>query len=136
MRDHRSLAYFLLRLSFGFIFLVFGLQKLAMGPATFASALHGQFAKSPLPASLAYAFGIVLPFIETAIGVFVTLGLFTIPALAGSALLLLALTFGLLVSGEGQAVPGNLSYILINFVLLFAADHNRWSLDHKRGPGL
>lgn len=134
MRDHRTLAYFLLRLTFGVIFLVFGIQKLAMGPATFAHALSGQFANSPLPATLAYAFGLLLPFIETAIGIFVTLGLFTVPALVGSALLLIALNFGLLLSGQGQAVPGNLAYVLANFILLFAADYNRYSLDRRRRP--
>jgi thiosulfate dehydrogenase (quinone) large subunit len=131
-RDYRSLAYFLLRITFGMIFLVFGIQKLAMGPSTFAGAISGEFAKSPLPAPIAYAFGLVLPFLETALGLAITLGIFTVPALAASALLLLILAFGLAVSGQGQMLPTHLIYALVNFVLLFAVEHDRYSLDTRR----
>ncbi len=131
LRDHPSLAYLLLRITFGVIFLIFGIQKIAMGPVNFANMISGQFAQSPLPAPIAYAVGLVLPFIETTIGLLVTFGLLTVPALAAGAVLLIILTFGLLVSGGGQLVPGNLAYVLINFVLLFAADHNRYSLDNR-----
>lgn len=134
MRDHRSLAHFLLRLAFGTIFLIFGIQKLAMGPLNFAHIVSEQFAKSPLPAPLAYAFGLVLPFVETALGLLITFGLFTVPALAVSGLLLVALDFGLAVSGQGQNLPANLSYVLVNFVLLFTAEYNRFALDRRRRP--
>lgn len=132
---HRSLAYFLLRISFGSVFLVFGIQKLAMGPSAFSAMVVGQFTKSPLPLFLARAFGLTLPFLETALGVLIVLGLFTVSALAADALLLLVLTFGLAVSGQGQLIPANLVYILICFVLLFAAEHNRWGLDDLRRRG-
>ncbi len=129
---HRSLAYFLLRLTFGAIFLTFGIQKLSMGPGAFSAMVVGQFAKAPLPLFLVHAFGLVLPFLETGLGALMVLGLFTVPALAATAALLLVLTFGLAVSGQGQYIPNNLAYILIGFVLLFAADHNRWALDARR----
>lgn len=132
--DRKSLAYFLLRVAFGTIFLIFGIQKLAMGPVTFAHAVSDQFANSPMPAPIAYAFALVLPFLEFGLGLLVTVGLFTIPALAGTGVLLIILTFGLAVSGQGQLIPGNLAYVLINFVLLFAAEYDRWSLDRRLRP--
>jgi len=128
---HRALAYFLLRITLGAIFLVFGLQKLAMGPRVFSDAVAGQFAQGPLPLFLVRAFGFVLPFLETGLGVLMILGLFTVAVLSLTQVLLLVLTFGLAVSGQGQNIPGNLGYIVVCFVLLFAAEHNRWALDER-----
>ncbi len=128
---HRSLGYFLLRLTLGMIFLVFGVQKLSMGPSAFAAMVVGQFAKTAFPLGLARAFGLVLPFLETGLGALIVLGLFTVPALAVTAVLLLVLTFGVALS-EPQMIPYNLIYALICFVLLFTAEHNRWAVDDLR----
>lgn len=126
---HKWLAYALLRVTFGLVFLVYGLQKLANGHAAFAAALASQFAKSPLPQGLVRAFGHVLPFAETILGALVLLGVLTVPALVLVALLMIALTFGVATTGQAQIVANNLIYALICFALLFAAEHNRLALE-------
>jgi len=45
---------------------------------------------------------------------------------------LMALAFGKTVVNDSATVSGNLSYILINFVLLWVADYNSYSIDRLR----
>jgi hypothetical protein len=44
-------------------------------------------------------------------------------------LLLIGLTFGVLMLGDTQTVAHNLHYVLINFVLLWFVELNRYGLD-------
>jgi hypothetical protein len=46
-----------------------------------------------------------------------------------SGLLLVGLTFGTVMLGEAPTVAHNLQYALVNFVLLWLLDLNRYSLD-------
>jgi len=98
------------------------------GLSNFASHLQEQFA-GKLPSLLVVPFGYVLPFIETLIGGLLVLGLFNVFALMMAELLLVALTFGTVMQGEFPTVAHNVMYALIVFVLIWLANHNRYSVD-------
>ena len=129
MINHREIGYTLLRINFGVIFLVFGIGKFLMGIGNFSAFMEQQFT-GKLPLALVTPFSYVLPFAEVAIGTLLVLGLFNAYALLLSGLLLIALTFGTIMEGEAQTVAHNTQYGLINFVLLWFAPYNQYSLDH------
>jgi hypothetical protein len=55
--------------------------------------------------------------------------LFTRVGLTISGLLLIGLTFGTVMLGDAPTVAHNLQYAMVNFVLLWLVDLNRYSLD-------
>jgi len=59
----------------------------------------------------------------------ILLGLFTRVGLTLSGLLLMGLTFGVVILGQAPTVAHNLQYVLVNFVLLWFVELNRYSLD-------
>ena len=74
---------------------------------------------------------------EVTAGTLILLGLFTRVGLTLSGLLLIGLTFGLIRLGDAPTVAHNLLYALINFVLLWLVDLNRYALDslfRRRAP--
>ena len=75
-RLDRQLAYGILRLTLGVNILVHGLVRLPE-LASFADGLVQAFAKTPLPSQMVRLFAFVLPFAETAVGLLLTLGLWT-----------------------------------------------------------
>src|SRR5947209_669514 len=85
-----------------------------------------------LPAALVLPFGYALPFAEVTLGALILLGLFNAFALSLSGLLLVALTFGTVMLGDAPTVAHNVQYALVNFVLLYFADYNGYSLDRLR----
>ena len=74
-------------------------------------------------------FAYALPFGEVVAGALILFGLFTRAGLTLSGLLLVGLTFGTVMLGDPPTVAHNLQYALVNFVLLWLADLNRYSLD-------
>jgi thiosulfate dehydrogenase [quinone] large subunit len=90
--------------------------------------LEQQFA-GKLPMFLVSPFAYVLPSAEVAIGALLVIGLFTGMALVLSGVLLAALTFGTVMAGEFPTAAHNVSYALVNFVLLWLAGYNEYSLD-------
>ena len=134
MSKHRELAYALLRLNLGIVFLFAGIGKFRGGLGNFAGGMLQQFS-GKLPAVLVEPFAYTLPFAETTLGALILLGLFTPAALTLSGLLLAALTFGTVMSGDFPTVAHNVQYGLVNFVLLWLADLNRFSIDHLRKRG-
>ena len=89
-----------------------------------------------LPAVLVVPFAYALPFAETTLGTLILLGLLTPPALTLSGLLLVALTFGTMMLGDFPTVAHNVQYGLVNFVLLWLGDLDRFSIDHMRTRGV
>ncbi len=77
-------------------------------------------------------FAYARPSVEVAVGALLVLGLFNVIALVLAGLLLIGLTFGMTVISEIATIAHNLSYVLINFVLLWLADHNGYSVDRLR----
>ncbi len=129
---HREIAYALLRVTVGVLFLFSGIGKLLKGVDNFAFGMMERFADSPLPSSLVELFVNVLPFAEVAVGVILVVGLFNVAALTLAGLLILALTFGAVVLADPPTVAHNVTYALVIFVLLWLAEHNGYSLDRPR----
>src|SRR5918911_12325 len=134
MFNHREAAYALLRVTLGVVFLFNGIGKFMGGVGNFAAGMEKQFA-GKLPSALVLPFAYTLPFMEVVFGALILLGLFNSIALVASGLLLLALTFGTVMLGEAPTVAHNLQYALVNFVLLWLADYNGYSIDRLRRGG-
>ena len=131
MSNHREAAYALLRVTLGVVFLFYGVGKFMGGVGSFAAVMEQHFA-GKLPGALVLPFAYTLPFMEVTFGALILLGLFNSIALVLSGLLLVALTFGTVMLGDAPTVAHNLQYALINFVLLWFADHNGFSVDRLR----
>lgn len=134
-RDPRGVGYALLRVTLGTVFLFYGVGKLLLGVGTFAAGLRERFAESALPGGLAAAWGHVLPFLEVGTGILLVLGLFTRAGLVLAGGLLVVLTFGTVMEPDPPTVAHNVQFALVVFVLLWAVDHNGYSLDRIRRPG-
>jgi thiosulfate dehydrogenase (quinone) large subunit len=125
---HREIAYALLRITMGVIFLFYGIGKFISGVGSFVGTMNQQFS-GKLPAFMVMPFAYFIPFAEVTAGLLILLGLFTRVGLVLSGLLLIGLTFGTVMLGQAPTVAHNLQYGLVNFVLLWLVDLNRYSLD-------
>ena len=100
----------------------------------FAAGLTGQFEATWFPAFAITAFGLVVPFIETIMGLSLILGLFTRPALVVGGLMMTALTFGTMFLQNFDLAWLQLTYALAFFVLLATRSWNAISLDSLLFP--
>jgi thiosulfate dehydrogenase [quinone] large subunit len=112
----------------GVIFLFYGIGKFISGVSNFVGTMNQQFS-GKLPAFMVMPFAYAIPFAEVTAGALILLGLFTRLGLVISGLLLIGLTFGVVMLGQAPTVAHNLQYGLVNFVLLWLVDLNRYSLD-------
>jgi len=126
--NNRETAYALTRITYGVIFLFYGIGKFRAGLSDFVGGMNQQFA-GKLPAAMVMPFAYFIPFAETISGLLILLGLFTRAGLTLSGLLLIGLTFGVVMLGQPPTVAHNLQYVLVNFVLLWFVDLNRYSVD-------
>jgi thiosulfate dehydrogenase [quinone] large subunit len=126
--NHRETAYALLRTTMGVIFLFYGIGKFISGVGNFVGNMNQQFS-GKLPAFMVMPFAYAIPFAEVTAGALILLGVFTRLGLVVSGLLLIGLTFGMVMLGQAPTVAHNLQYALVNFVLLWFVDLNRYSLD-------
>ena len=126
--NYRVIAYSLMRITYAVIFLFYGIGKFMGGLSNFVGGMNQQFS-GKLPAFMVMPFAYVLPFGEVVSGALILLGLFSRVGLILSGLLLIGLTFGLVMLGQADKVAHNLIYVLVNFVLLWFSDLNRFSLD-------
>lgn len=132
MKDNRSLAYAILRVTIGAIFLFYGISKFQTGIVTVAHGMQVTFAKTWLPSQAIFLFTLVLPFGEVVAGSLLILGWFTQYAAALAALLILCLTVGITVAGNSDGVAQNLIYAIGLFILQYLAEHNKLSVDQWR----
>src|SRR5256885_16090379 len=128
---HREAAYALLRATLGVVLLFFGIGKFVGGITSFVGGMNQRFA-GKLPAAMVMPFAYAIPFCEVAAGALIVLGLFTRIGLTISGLLLIGLTFGVVMLGDAPTIAHNLQYALINFVLLWFVDLDRYSIDGLR----
>ena len=135
MAKYQEIAYALLRITVGVMFLFFGVGKLIRGLSGFVSGVEERFAESWLPQALVTPFAYVLPFAEIAIGGLLILGLFTAAALTAAAVLMMALTFGTVAEPDPATTARNVNYALILFVLLFLIRSNGYSADRALRRG-
>ena len=132
MNNPRWLAYAILRVTLGGVFLFYGVGKFVVGLAATAQWFQDSFAKTWVPPASVYAFSLALPFIEVTIGVLLILGLFTRSAVAVAGLLIAALTIGLTIKGSSTDVALNMGYAVALFILLHRIEDNEFSLDRWR----
>jgi thiosulfate dehydrogenase [quinone] large subunit len=128
MTRHREIAYALLRLTLGIVFLFAGIGKFMGGLGNFVGTMNQHFS-GKLPALMVMPFAYVLPFGEVTAGALIVLGLFTRLGLTISGLLLIGLTFGTVMLSDFPTVAHNVQYGLVNFVLLWISEYNRYSVD-------
>ncbi len=81
MSHHREIAYALLRVTVGIMFLFFGVGKLLGGVGGFTGGMVERFAGSFLPSPFVELFAYALPFAEVVIGTLLVLGLFNVATL-------------------------------------------------------
>jgi thiosulfate dehydrogenase [quinone] large subunit len=130
--NYREVAYALLRVLFGVVFVTTGTAKFIGGIGNFVGTMNQSFS-GKLPAAMVMPFAYTIPFCEVTGGALILLGLFTRLGLTITGLLLIGLTFGVVVLGDPPTVAHNLQYALINFVLLWFVDLNRFSIDGLLG---
>ena len=117
-----------MRITYGVIFLFYGIAKFRGGLSNFVGGMNQQFS-GKLPAAMVMPFAYFIPFAETISGALILFGLFTRMGLTLSGLLLVGLTFGVVMLGQAPTVAHNLQYVLVNFALLWWVDLNRVSVD-------
>lgn len=127
--NHRQLAYALLRLTIGVNIFGHGLFRILSGVGNFVAHTAQDMEKSPIPHTLICAFSYCTPYIELTLGALLILGLFTRLTLAGSALFIVALTFGTTSIQNWSVAGSQLLYALVFFILLWFAEENIYSLD-------
>jgi thiosulfate dehydrogenase (quinone) large subunit len=124
----RRLAYLLLRLTFGINMLLHGAVRLpALG--VFAAGMVQKFADTPLPAMAVRLFGLLLPFLETAIGLLLIVGLWTRWTLIAGGLLIATLVFGTALRSEWETLGIQMLYAIIYYLLLAGRTSDYFSLD-------
>ncbi len=128
MPKHREIGYALLRVAFGVVFLFAGIGKFMGGLGNFVGTMNQHFS-GKLPAMMVMPFAYVLPFGEVTAGALIVLGLFTRLGVSLSGLLLIGLTFGTVMLNDFPTVAHNVQYGLVNFVLLWVSEYNRYSVD-------
>jgi uncharacterized membrane protein YphA (DoxX/SURF4 family) len=130
MKTDRWMAYGIFRLALGINIFIHGMVRIfGPGPAEFASKTAGTFASTPLPSWAVHGFLLALPFVESALGIFLILGLFTRWALAAGGLVMICLIFGTGVRSDWQIVGIQMIYSIAYFLLLFYRRYNALSLD-------
>jgi thiosulfate dehydrogenase (quinone) large subunit len=132
----RRLAYLLLRLTLGINILLHGAVRLpALG--AFAAGMVQQFADTPLPAVAVRLFGLSLPFLEAAIGLLVTVGLWTRGALVAGGVLIVALVVGTALRSDWETLSSQMLYAIIYYLLLAGRTYDYFSLGTlcTQGPG-
>jgi thiosulfate dehydrogenase (quinone) large subunit len=128
LADERT-AYALLRVMVGVNLMMHGVSRMVAGPGEFAAKLVMQFGHAPLPAWSVWFFGLILPSIESLLGLLILIGLRTRAALIAASLLIAVLTFGSALLQDWAAAGTQLTYALVYSILIFLHRHNAWSID-------
>jgi thiosulfate dehydrogenase [quinone] large subunit len=125
-----AVAYAILRLSFGANIMLHGLSRLLNGQAAFLAYLNHYFEHAHLiPASSLPAFGMVLPWVETTLGLLLMLGLASRFTMIAGALVMLALVIGTNLAQDWIVSGLQLIYCFLYYYLLVHLDENVLSVD-------
>ena len=124
----KSAGIALIRWALGLLFLVGGVAKLFMLNGFVTGYLVPAFEKTFLPVWMISAYGYVLPFAETILGVALIVGVCRTTTLLLTGLTLLSLAFGQMLI-QGQAVVANIMlFLLMTAVALLFQEHDSWVL--------
>jgi thiosulfate dehydrogenase [quinone] large subunit len=127
--NNKSLAYALLRITFGVNFAGHGLIRIYNGVAVFAQSTAEHLAKSPLPEILIFGFSYAIPFLEAILGLTLILGVFTRVSLVCGSIFMIALTIGVTANQQWDIAGQQLLYSVIFFLLLYLIEHNTLAVD-------
>ena len=131
-RDHRAVAYALMRLSLGVNIMGHGLFRVISGVAAFANGAAKGMDKGPLPHGLSLGFLYATPYVELTVGMLLIVGLFTRFTLIAGLLMMVALTVGV-TSVQNWATAGTqLEYSAVFFFMLWLIEANTISADGLR----
>ena len=129
--DDSSLAYALLRVTFGLNIFLHGTSRLLGGIGNFVSGLIKMFQNTVLPTAVVVPFGYALPWLEAALGLLIIIGFRTREALVAGALLMLGLTFGTALRQDWDVAGIQLFYSVLYAALIAALRYNSLSVDQK-----
>lgn len=130
-----AIAYAIFRLTFGVNIGFRGVVRITVnGLDQFSAGLMKQFEPTWFPPFAISGFGHVVPWIETAIGLMLIVGLFTRPALVIGGLMMTSLTFGTMYLQNFDLAWLQLTYAIAFFMLLAARAWNVISLDNLLFP--
>lgn len=130
-----SIAYALLRLTFGVNIGLRGLVRVMHGTDGFAAGIMKQFETTPLTPGMVLPYAHTLPYVETLLGLLLVVGLFTRPALIVGALMITSLTFGTMFTENFTNAWLQVTYAGFFFGLLALRSWNLISLDAMMGGG-
>ncbi|HWX38519.1 MAG TPA: DoxX family membrane protein [Candidatus Sulfotelmatobacter sp.] len=134
--SNATIAYAILRLSFGANICLHGLSRLLNGRAAFLAYLSHYFEHSHLiPPGMLPVFGAVLPWVETALGLLLMLGLFSRFTLIAGALVMTGLVIGTNLAQDWLVSGLQLIYSFIYYYLLLHLEQNGYSMDAWMGMG-
>ncbi len=123
-------AYAVFRLTLGVNILIHGVGRLfGSGAGEFAAKTSSEFVATPLPHSFVYVFLVILPFVETILGMLLVLGLFTRWMLTLGGLLIAALVFGTALRSDWPTAGIQMIYAIIYYLLLKNLADNYFSAD-------
>jgi thiosulfate dehydrogenase (quinone) large subunit len=127
-RQDVVLAYTLLRIIFGVNFFNHGFTRIGNIPG-FAQGMVDLFQKTFVPEPLVRGPALLVPIVEFAIGILITVGLLTRPALLVGFGLMIVLTYGVTLLQNWDAANSQLLYALVFFILIAALNFNTFSID-------
>ena len=133
-RSDTSLAYAIFRLTFGVNICFRGVARIfVLGLDNFGTGMMKQFSTTAFPAAFIDTFAHTLPWIETALGVMLILGVGTRYALIIGGLMMTALTFGTMFLQDFTLAWLQITYAIAFFLLLASRSWNVISLDTMLG---
>lgn len=128
--SNAAIAYTILRLSFGANIMLHGLSRILNGRPAFLAYLNHYFEHAHLiPASSLPAFGAVLPWVETTLGLLLMIGLFSRFTMIAGALVMLCLVIGTNLAQDWIVSGLQLIYAFLYYYLLVHLDENTISVD-------
>ncbi len=128
-----SIAYAILRLTFGVNIGLRGLTRLINGTDVLAADFLKQFQNPVIPVPGVEAFAHVLPWVETMIGLLLVTGFQTRAAVIVGGLMMTVLTGGTMAIQNFQTAWLQLTYAIVFFILLVCRSWNLISLDALMG---
>ena len=130
----RRLAPALIRWALGVMFLVGGVAKLTALDGFVHGYLVPAFAKTFLPVWLVTPYGYALPFVETALGILLLIGVWRVGVLLLAGTTFISLAFGQILLQQHATVANIFLYVLMTAIALYIEPPCAMAAPAK-GPG-
>ena len=130
----RAVAYGILRLAVGVNLFGHGFVRAVSGVGGFVDWMVQHMSGTIMPVWVVRPFAYFLAVEELVVGALLIVGWFTRPALIVGALVMVALTWGVVMKQDWPTAGLQLSYSIAFFLLLFFRKYNAFSVDGRRKP--